>query len=99
MPGLPMGELLDNNPVRVDGNGRPVLLVRRGEEVFAIGALSSHYGAPLEEGQLVDGAIQCPWHQSRFCLADGRVDAGPAIGPVPAYEVRLNNNQIEVRAK
>ncbi len=99
VPVLPMSELLDNTPMRVDANGQPVLLVRKGEDVYAIGAVCSHYGAPLEEGQLKNGSIECPWHQSRFCLADGRVDAGPATAPVPAYEVRIKNNQIEVRAK
>lgn len=99
VPVLPMAELPDNKPTRVQADGQPVMLVRRGEEVFAIGAVCSHYGAPLEEGKLKDGAIECPWHQSRFCLADGRVDAGPATAPVPAYEVRIKNNKIEVRAK
>ncbi len=99
VPVLPMAELPDNKPMRVNANGRPVLLVRRGEEVYAIGAVCSHYGAPLEEGQLTDGAIQCPWHGSRFCLADGRVQAGPATAPVPAYAVRISNNQIEVKER
>lgn len=99
VPVLPMHELPENMPTRVDAKGRPVLLVRHGEEVFAIGAVCSHYGAPLEEGKLVDGAIECPWHGSRFCLTDGRVQAGPATAPVPAYEVRINGQQIEVRAK
>lgn len=97
VPVLPMAELPDNKPMRVDAKGRPVLLVRRGEQVYAIGAVCSHYGAPLQEGELKDGAIECPWHGSRFCLEDGRVDRGPATAPVPAYEVRLNNNQIEIR--
>ena len=96
---LPMSDLRENTPKRVDASGRPVLLVRRVEEVYAIGAICSHYGALLEEGKLKDGAIECPWHSSRFCLADGRVQAGPATAPVPAYEVRVNGNQIEVRAK
>jgi nitrite reductase/ring-hydroxylating ferredoxin subunit len=99
VPVLAMDQLPDNTPVRVDAQGRPVLLVRRGEEVYAIGAVCSHYGGPLEEGQLKDGTIECPWHASRFCLADGRVDAGPATASVPAYEVRIRNHEIEVKAK
>ncbi len=97
IPVLPMAELPDNKPMRVDAKGRPVLFVRRGEQVYAIGAVCSHYGAPLQEGELKDGTIECPWHGSRFCLKDGRVDRGPATAPVPAYEVRINNNQIEIK--
>ncbi len=98
VPVLPMQELPENKPVRVEADGRPVLLVRRGEEVYAIGAVCSHYGAPLEEGQLVDGSIQCPWHGSCFALVDGSVRGGPTTAPVPAYKVRINKNQIEVMA-
>jgi nitrite reductase/ring-hydroxylating ferredoxin subunit/uncharacterized membrane protein len=98
VPVLPMQELPDNKPVRVEAKGRPVLLVRRGEEVYAIGAVCSHYGAPLEEGQLTDGMIQCPWHGSCFALKDGSVRAGPATAPIPIYRVRINKNQIEVMA-
>lgn len=96
---LPLSGLPENTPVHVDAKGRPVLLVRRGEEINAIGAVCSHYGAPLQEGQLKDGAIECPWHGSRFSLADGRVQAGPATSPVPAYEVHIDGDQIQIRAK
>lgn len=99
VPVLPLSDLPENTPKRVNANGRPVLLVRRGEAVYAIGAVCSHYGAPLEEGQLKDDVIECPWHGSRFCLADGRVIAGPASAPAPAYEVRIIEDQIQVRAK
>lgn len=98
VPVLPMQDLAENAPKRVDAKGRPVLLVRRGSAVFAIGAVCSHYGAPLEEGALKDGTVVCPWHMSRFSLVDGRVQAGPATAPVPAYEVRIKDGNIEVRA-
>ncbi|MCL5951654.1 MAG: Rieske 2Fe-2S domain-containing protein [Chloroflexi bacterium] len=99
VPVLATQDLPENRPVRVDAQGQPVLLVRRGEEVYAIGAVCSHYGGPLEEGQLKDGTIECPWHYSRFRIADGGVDAGPATAPVPAYEARVVDGHIEVRAK
>ncbi len=99
VPVLPMQDLAENAPKRVDAKGRPVLLVRRGEEVYAVGAVCSHYGAPLEEGKLKDGSVECPWHMSRFSLEDGHVIAGPATAPVPAYEVRIQDGKIEVKAK
>ena len=37
---------------------------------------------------VVGGAIECPWHGSRFQLADGHVVRGPAVYDQPAYDVR-----------
>ncbi len=96
---MQVSDLAENTPKRVDVDGRPVLLVRRGERVYAVGAVCSHYGAPLEEGKLKGDTVQCPWHGSRFSLADGRVKSGPATSPLPAYEVRIDRGQIQVRAK
>src|SRR5262245_6145075 len=42
-------ELKDGKPFRVNVAGEPVLLVRANEEICALGAVCSHYGAPLEE--------------------------------------------------
>ena len=71
-------DLEENRPIRVDAEGIPILLVRRGEEVYATSAVCSHFGGPLEQGKLVDGSIQCPWHSSQFVLENGRVIGGPA---------------------
>jgi nitrite reductase/ring-hydroxylating ferredoxin subunit len=59
----------------------------------------SHYGAPLEEGKLVDETIQCPWHLSRFSLLDGSVKEGPACAAVPCYDVKIMNGQVQVKMR
>lgn len=96
---LPANGLSENKPICVDVDGQPVLLLRRGEKISAIGAVCSHYGGPLHEGKVTDGRIECPWHFSQFSLDDGRVKAGPATAPVPAYEVRVVNDKIQVKLK
>lgn len=86
-------------PVRVDVEGQAVVLVRTPAGVQAIGATCSHYGAPLEQGEVQDGCLVCPWHGSRFRLVDGSVARGPATSPQLSYEVRSNGDRLEVRVR
>ena len=96
-PVLSASELADDQPARAMHDGVPILLVRRGQRLFAMAETCSHFSGPLSEGKLVDESIECPYHASRFALEDGRVINGPAVHPQPCLEVRLREGQIEVR--
>jgi nitrite reductase/ring-hydroxylating ferredoxin subunit len=89
--------LPDNTPTRAMYQGVPILLVRRGERLFAMAETCSHFSGPLSEGKLDGDSIVCPYHASRFSLEDGRVLNGPAVHPQPCLEVRAREGQIEVR--
>ncbi len=94
---MPETELAEAKPTRAEHDGVPILLVRRGDRIFALAETCSHFSAPLSEGELVGDSIVCPWHKSRFALDDGRVLDGPAVHPQPCLQVRVQNGQIEVR--
>jgi nitrite reductase/ring-hydroxylating ferredoxin subunit/uncharacterized membrane protein len=89
--------LLADQPVVARVGRNDVLLVRSGGAVLALSDRCSHRGGPLHEGELVDGCVQCPWHGSRFVLADGSVARGPASRPQPAYETRVVAGRVQVR--
>jgi nitrite reductase/ring-hydroxylating ferredoxin subunit len=92
-------DLVEGKPQRVEVDGQPILLLRAKSVIYAVGAVCSHYGAPLEEGKLVDETIQCPWHLSRFSLLDGSVKEGPACAAVPCYDVKIMNGQVQVKMR
>lgn len=85
---VPGGELAEGVPTRAKAGTNTLALVRSGETVLALHDVCAHAGGPLSEGRLMDGCIECPWHGSRFRLADGSLVRGPAVYDQPAYEVR-----------
>ncbi len=96
---LAEADLPAETPKRVEAGEVPVLLYRKGEEVFAIAATCTHLGGPLDEGKIEGETVTCPWHGSVFCLRDGKVLHGPATMPEPAFEVRVQDGRIAVRAR
>ncbi len=94
---LPFEKVAEQKLYRVTASGVPVVLLRQGEQVYAISATCPHAGGPLDEGPLQGDVVECPWHGSRFCIRDGRVLTGPATVNAPRYDVRVRNGQVEVK--
>ena len=76
-----------------------VLLARRGNEFFAIGATCSHYNGPLAEGLMVGDTVRCPWHHACFSLRTGEALRAPALSPVACWSVELRDDKVFVREK
>ena len=91
--------LTEDSPMAVDVRGVKVLLVRRGEEIFAIHDVCSHRGGPLHQGQVDADTVTCPWHGSCFRLRDGDIVRGPATAPQPSFETRVADGTVEVRVR
>ncbi|WP_241502191.1 Rieske 2Fe-2S domain-containing protein [Hymenobacter glacialis] len=97
--GMALAELADGAMLRGHAHGEPVLLVRRGSELLAVGALCTHLGAPLETGLLVGDTVRCPWHHACFSLRTGAALRPPALDPLPRWTVEQRAGRVYVTGK
>ena len=74
-----------------------VAVFRLDDGYWAIEDVCTHDGGPVAEGTLTGGIIECPRHGARFDVRTGEVLAPPAVVPVPTYEVRVHDEDIQVR--
>lgn len=85
--GVELSTIPDGTMLLGHAQGEQVLLARHGEEVFAIGAVCTHYGAPLELGLLDGDTVRCQWHHACFSLRTGEALRSPALDPVSRWRV------------
>jgi NADPH-dependent 2,4-dienoyl-CoA reductase/sulfur reductase-like enzyme/nitrite reductase/ring-hydroxylating ferredoxin subunit len=76
-----------------------VLLVRCGQEFFAVGAHCTHYHGPLAEGLVIEDEVRCPWHHACFSLRTGEALRAPALDPLPRWRVERAGNKVFLREK
>lgn len=74
----------------------PVAICRSRGVLHAIHNVCTHEYAPLSEGWVEDGGIECPYHQARFDLATGEAQCAPASEPVKVYPIRIEDGKVFV---
>jgi apoptosis-inducing factor 3 len=97
--GVALAELADGGKLLGHAGGQPVLLLRRGTEVFAVDAQCTHYHGPLGDGLVVGDTIRCPWHHACFDLRTGEALRAPALSPVACWSVEQRDDRIFVRQR
>jgi len=97
--GIAIDTLADGKMIAGHVGDDAVLLARRGDEFFAIGAQCTHYSGPLAEGLIVGDTVRCPWHHACFSLRTGEALRAPALNPVACWRVELRDEKLFVREK
>ena len=97
--GIALDEFPDGGMLVGHAGDEQILLVRRGREVFAVGAQCTHYQGPLAEGLVVGDTVRCPWHHACFDLRTGEAIRAPALSPIACWDVEQRDGMISVRSK
>jgi nitrite reductase/ring-hydroxylating ferredoxin subunit len=66
-------DIKEGSLLGVELEGNNIVLAMINGQVFAMDAVCSHQGAPLEEGTLEGFNLTCPWHYAVFDVRNGKV--------------------------
>ena len=89
-------EIPENELKRFVLKGKEILVINRNMKFYCLDARCTHAGAPLAEGELENGVLQCPWHGSRFNIKNGLVIRGPAAKQLRTYNCRIEEDRLLV---
>lgn len=94
---LGMDELPTDDVIGVEVAGRDIAFYAAGGEVYATDNVCTHGHARLCDGFLDGHEIECPLHQGKFDVRDGRPTCEPAAEPLRSYPVRVEGARVFVQ--
>ncbi len=74
--------------------GKKIAIFNVDGQFYAIDDTCTHEDASLAEGELDGTVVECPKHGARFDLKTGKNLSLPAVFPVNAYQIKIENNTI-----
>ncbi len=88
--------LPDDEVIGVDLDGKSLALYKVEGAVFATDNICTHGHARLCDGFLEGHEIECPLHQGKFDIRDGRVLCAPLSEDIKTYPVKIEGNRVFV---
>ena len=85
--------------IRFDHGGRTFAVYRLvGDEYFATDGLCTHEQVHLCDGLVMEHVIECPMHNGRFDIRDGRALSAPACVNLKTYPARIEDGFVFILA-
>ncbi len=76
---------------------REFAVVRKDGQFYCIDGTCTHEGGPLGEGSLVDGWLECPWHQGHFDYKTGNTDPETDwVTPVKPHRIKVEGGYVYI---
>jgi 3-phenylpropionate/trans-cinnamate dioxygenase ferredoxin subunit len=86
----------DSGSLSVDVEGLALLVVRCGDDLYAVEDRCTHDGEPLEGAEIESCQITCPRHGAQFCVRTGEALTPPAYEPLRTFKVRIQQGRVWV---
>ena len=85
----------EDDVIQVIINGKDyAIYYLKDEGYFATDGLCTHEQAPLAEGLVMDGIIECPKHNARFDIKTGKVLSRPARADLNTYPIKIEDSVV-----
>ena len=94
---LPAAQLPEDDVIGVAVAGRDIAVYTVGSDVYATDNLCTHGHARLCDGFLDGHEIECPLHQGKFDVRDGRPTCSPVTVALRSYPVRVEGGRVFVQ--
>jgi 3-phenylpropionate/trans-cinnamate dioxygenase ferredoxin subunit len=96
---VPLASIEDEDVVGFDHGGKTFAIVRIDEQVYVLDGLCTHEAAHLADGMVMDYLIECPMHNGRFDVRDGRAVRPPACIDLRTYPAKIENGMVWIEAE
>ena len=94
-----LSELSEGKTLPVTVDDYDIVLVKQGDNVFALEDNCSHQDFPLSHGAITGGNIKCKAHGAEFCLETGKAMRAPAFAPVRVFDVKIEHDEVLINTE
>ncbi|MFM0016547.1 non-heme iron oxygenase ferredoxin subunit [Paraburkholderia sediminicola] len=89
-----LGDIEDEDVMRFDHAGHTYAIYRVNGNVYASDGLCTHEHVHLSDGLVMDHVIECPKHNGRFDMRDGRPLCAPVCEKLKTYPAKIEAGRI-----
>jgi len=93
----PLADLGEDDVKRFDLGERTFAIYRAGGKVYATDGLCTHEQIHLCDGLVMDNVIECPMHNGRFDIRNGRALGAPACIDLKTYPAKVEGDVIFIQ--
>ncbi|MDR7377547.1 3-phenylpropionate/trans-cinnamate dioxygenase ferredoxin subunit [Rhodoferax ferrireducens] len=92
-----LDDIDDEDVMRFDHNNHTYAVYRYNDKVYATDGLCTHEHVHLADGLVMEHVIECPKHNGRFDIRDGRALGAPVCVNLKTYQVKVEVGQVLVQ--
>jgi naphthalene 1,2-dioxygenase ferredoxin component len=94
---LDQDQLPSDDVIGVAVDGRDIAIYTVGDQIYATDNICTHGHARLCDGFLDGHEIECPLHQGKFDVRDGRPICEPVTEALRSYPVKIDGKRVYLR--